>query len=68
MHHVDVKKRIEKELDENHTRKLRTILNKSLKQHTIKQQLYDHLSPISKQSYKDPQDIRGTAGEARTNS
>ena len=41
-------KRIEKKLDENCTRMLRAILNKSWKQHPMKKQLYDHLPPITK--------------------
>ena len=41
-------KRIEKRLDGNCTRMLRTILNKSWWQHTTKQLLYSHLPPISK--------------------
>ena len=38
----------EKLLDGNYTRMLQTILNKSWKQHPMKQQLYSHLPPISK--------------------
>ena len=41
-------KRIEKNLDGNYTRMLRAILNKSWGQHPTKQQLYDHLPPITK--------------------
>ena len=41
-------KRTEKKLDENCTRMLRAILNKSWKQHLTKQQLYGHRPPISK--------------------
>ena len=41
-------KRIEKKLDGNYTRMLRAILNKSLRQHPTKQQLYGHLPPITK--------------------
>ena len=41
-------KRLEKKLDGNCTRMLQAVLNKSSKQHPMKQQLYDHLSPISK--------------------
>ena len=37
-------KRIEKKLDGNYTGMLRAILNKSWRQHFIKQQLYSHLS------------------------
>ena len=38
----------EKKLDGNHTRMLRAVLNKSWRQHTTKQQLYDHLPLITK--------------------
>ena len=41
-------KRMEKKLDGNYTRMLRAILNKSWSQHPTKQQLYDHLPPITK--------------------
>ena len=41
-------KHMEKKLDGNYTRMLRAILNKSWKQHLTKQQLYDHLPPITK--------------------
>ena len=41
-------KRMEKRLGDNYTRMLRTVLNKSWKQHPTKQMLYGHLSPISK--------------------
>ena len=41
-------KRMEKKLDGNYTRMLRTILNKSWRQHPIKQQLYRHLPHITK--------------------
>ena len=41
-------KRMEKKLDGNYTRMLRAILNKSWKQHPIKQLLYGHLPPITK--------------------
>ena len=51
----------EKKLDGNYTSILRAVLNKSSKQHHIKQQLYDHLPPIS-------QDMLSTAGEIKTNS
>ena len=39
---------MEKELDSNYTRMLWAILNKSWRQHPIKQQLYGHLPPITK--------------------
>ena len=41
-------KRMEKKLDGNYTRMLWAILNKSWRQHLTKQQLYDHLPPITK--------------------
>ena len=40
-------KRKEKKLDGNCTRMLRTVLNKSWKQHSTQQHLYDHSLPIS---------------------
>ena len=43
-----LKKHIEKKLDGNDTRMMHIILNKSLKQHPTKKQLYGHLPPISK--------------------
>ena len=39
---------LEKKLDGNYTRMVRAILNKSWMQHPTKQQLYDHLLPITK--------------------
>ena len=41
-------KRMEKKLDGNYTRILREILNKSRRQHPIKEQLYGRLPPITK--------------------
>ena len=41
-------KRLEKKLDGNYTRMLRTILNKSWRQHPTRHQLYGHLPPITK--------------------
>ena len=41
-------KHMERKLDDNYTRMLRAILNKSWRQHPIKQQLYGHLPPITK--------------------
>ena len=41
-------KRLEKKLDGNYTRMLRTILNKSRRQHPTRHQLYGHLPPITK--------------------
>ena len=43
-------KQLEKKLDENYTRMLRAVLNKSWKQNLQKQQLYGHLPPISHNS------------------
>ena len=40
-------KRLEKKLDGNHTRMLRTILNKSCWKHPTKHQLYSNLPPIT---------------------
>ena len=39
---------MEKKLDGNYTRMLRAIMNKSRRQHPTKQQLYDHLPPVTK--------------------
>ena len=41
-------KRMQKKLDGNYTRMLWAILNKSWRQHPTKQQLYGHLSPVTK--------------------
>ena len=41
-------KRLEKKQDGNYTRMLRTILNKSWRQHPTKHQLYGNLPPITK--------------------
>ena len=41
-------KRLEKKLDDNYSRMLREILNKSWRQHPTKQQLYVHQPPITK--------------------
>ena len=41
-------KRLKKKLDSNYIRILRAILDKSWRQHPIKQQLYGHLPPITK--------------------
>ena len=41
-------KRLEKKLDDNCTRMLRAILNKSRQQHPTRHQLYGHLPPITK--------------------
>ena len=39
---------LEKKLDDNYTRMLRAILNKSWRQHPTRHQLYGHLPPITK--------------------
>ena len=41
-------KSMEKKLDDNYTRKLRAVLNKSWRQYPTKQQLYGHQPPITK--------------------
>ena len=41
-------KRLEKKLDGNYTRMLRAILNKSMRQHLTRHQLYGHLPTITK--------------------
>ena len=41
-------KRLEKKQDDNYTKMLRTVLNKSWRQHLTKHQLYGHLPPITK--------------------
>ena len=41
-------KRLKKKLNGNYTRMLRAILNKSLRQHPTRHQLYGHLPPITK--------------------
>ena len=41
-------KQLEKKFDSNYTRMLRSILNKTWRKHPTKQQLYDHLPPITK--------------------
>ena len=41
-------RRLEKKLDGNYTRMLRTILKKSWRQHPTRHQLYGHLSPFTK--------------------
>ena len=41
-------KRMEKKIDGNYPRTLEALLNKSWRQHPIKQQLYGHLPPITK--------------------
>ena len=51
---------MEKKLDGNYTKILRTILYKSRRQHPAKQQLYSHLPPITKWLKHDHQDMRYT--------
>ena len=41
-------KRLKKKLDDNYTRMLRAIVNKSWRQHPTRHQLYGHLPPITK--------------------
>ena len=41
-------KRLEKKLDGNYTRMLRAILNKSWQKHPTRNQLYDHMPPITR--------------------
>ena len=41
-------KRIDKKQDNHYTRMLRAILNKSWRQHPTKEQVYDHLPPVTK--------------------
>ena len=41
-------KQLEKKIDESYSRMLRTILNKSWRQHPTKQQLYGHIPRITK--------------------
>ena len=43
-----LRKRLEKKLDGNYTRRLRAILNKSWRQHPTKHQIYGHRPPITK--------------------
>ena len=47
MHHLDANEIHEEKTGSNNTRMLCAVLNKSWKYHPTKQQLYDHLSPIS---------------------
>ena len=51
-------KRLEKDLDENNSRILHTILNKSRMCNPIKQRLYDHLPPIL-QTIQGKRDMQG---------
>ena len=61
-------KRLKKKLDDNYTRMLRAILNKSWRQHPTRHQLYGYLTPITKLYKLDEPDTQDTAVEARTNS
>ena len=61
-------KRLEKKLDDNYTKMLRAILNKSWRQHPTRQQLYGQLPPMTKLSKSDEADMQDTAGEAWTSS
>ena len=45
---LTITKRMGQKLDDIYTRMLRAILNRSWRQHPTKQQLYDHLLPITK--------------------
>ena len=56
---------MEKKLGCNYTRKLRAILNNSLRQYPTKQVLFGHLPSITK---SEESDMRDTAGEVGTNS
>ena len=57
---------MEKKLDGNYTRMLRTILNKSWRQHPTKQQLYNYLS--QKLSKLEEPDMQGSVGGVGTKS
>ena len=48
---MDANQSMKKKLDGNCARVLRAIVNKSEKQHPTKQQLYGHLTPITKTIY-----------------
>ena len=61
-------KRLEKKLEGNYTRILRSVLNKSWRQHLTKQQFYGHLTSIKKLSKLDKPDMWDTDGKVRTNS
>ena len=61
-------KRMEKKLEGNYTRMLRAILNESWRQHPPKQQLNDHLVPITKTIKLDEPAMRDTAEEVGTSS
>ena len=55
-------KRMEKKLDDNYTRMLRSILYSPWRQYPTKHQLYGHLSPITKTI-----EMLDIVGEVRTN-
>ena len=56
-----------KKLDGNYTRMQCVVLNKSRKQHPIKQQMHDHFTPFS-QTIQIKQDMWRIAVEVKTNS
>ena len=58
---------MEKKLDRHYTRALRAMLNKFWGQYPTKQQLYNHLPPITKTIQLDEPDMQETAGEVRNN-
>ena len=59
---------MEKKLDDNFTRMLWAILNKSWRQHPTKQPLYGHLPPIMKSIQVRQPDMQDMAGEVGMNS
>ena len=61
-------KQMEKKIDGNYTRMLRAILNKSWRQHPIKQQLYGHIPPITRTIKIRCTRLADTAGEVGTSS
>ena len=61
-------KRLTNNLDGNYTRMLRAILNRSMRQHPTRHQLYSRLPPITKTIQVRRTRQQDTAGEARTNS
>ena len=61
-------KQLEKKLEGNYTRMLRSILNKSWRQQAAEHQLYATCLLSRKLSKLDEPDMQDTAGEARTSS
>ena len=59
-------KRLEKKLDDNYTRMLQAILNKSWRQHSTGTNYTATGLPSRKLSKQDEPDMQDTAGEART--